>query len=70
MIGANLPDEAKKALVGFFRANSEVFAWSHEDMLRIDPKVISHKVNVRPDAKSVIQRKRSFAFKRSKAIEE
>ena len=33
-------------LTGFLRMNQDVFAWSHEDMLGIDPSVIVHRLNV------------------------
>lgn len=61
-VGTNFPEESKRTLVEFLRANSEVFAWSHEDMPGIYSKVITHRLNIRPDIKPVIQRKRSFAL--------
>ena len=36
------------ALTTFLRANQDVFAWSHEDILGIDPSVMVHKLNVSP----------------------
>ena len=36
----------RQDLAGFLRMNQDVFAWSHEDMLGIDPSVIVHKLNV------------------------
>ncbi|KAA3474445.1 protein SRG1 [Gossypium australe] len=38
------------------------FAWSAVDMLRIDPQVIIHKLNVLPEVKPVKQKKRRFAL--------
>ena len=35
-----------QALTAFLKMNQDVFAWSHEDMLGIDPSVIVHKLNV------------------------
>ena len=32
----------------FLRDNQDVFAWTHEDMLEIDPSVIVHRLNVSP----------------------
>ena len=32
----------RQDLKGFLRMNQDVFAWSHEDMPRIDPSVIVH----------------------------
>lgn len=50
-MGLNLLDDTKKELINVLRANSRMFAWSHEDMPRIDSKVITHKLNIRPDVK-------------------
>ena len=47
-----------------------MFAWSHEDMLGIDPSVITHRLNVHPSSKFVRQKKRMFAPKRDNAIKE
>jgi hypothetical protein len=45
-VGSQLSQVIKKKLVAFFRRNNDVFAWSHEDMPKIDPTVIFHKQNV------------------------
>ena len=39
-------------------------------MGRVDPAVITHKLNVNPSFKSVKQKRRSFALKRQKTINE
>ena len=38
--GADLEEKTKKDLVRFLKKSIDVFAWSHEDMLGIDPSVI------------------------------
>ena len=38
----------RQALTIFLRENQDVFAWSHDDMPRIDPLVIVHRLNVSP----------------------
>ena len=48
----------------------EVFAWKQEDMGGVDPKVITHRLNVNPFFKPVKQKRRSFALERQKAINE
>ena len=48
----------------------EVFAWKQEDMGGINPAVITHRLNVNPSFKPVKQKRRSFAPKRQKAINE
>jgi hypothetical protein len=60
-IGSQLPQLQKEDLVALLRRNSDVFAWSHEDMPGIDPSVIVHKLNVDPNHRLVKQRRRTFA---------
>ena len=43
----------RQDLAGFLRMNQDVFAWSHEDMLGIDPSVIVHRLNVNPASSSI-----------------
>jgi hypothetical protein len=52
-IGSQLPQLVKEDLVAFLRRNSDVFAWSHEDMPGINPSVIVHKLNVDPNHRLV-----------------
>ena len=57
-------------LKAFLWDNQDVFTWSHEDMLRIDPSIIVHKLNVSPLFPPIRQKKRVFAEKRDRAITE
>ena len=59
-----------QTLTAFWRDNQDVFTWSHEDMLGIDPLVIVHKLNVSPSFSPIRQKKRVFAQERDKAIAE
>ena len=43
----------KSMLVQFLKDNLDIFAWNHEDMPRIPPKVIKHKLNVNLEKKPV-----------------
>ena len=52
------------------RNNQDVFAWSHEDMLGINPSIMVHKLNVSRSHLPVWQKKRVFAKERDKAIVE
>ena len=52
------------------KKNIDVFVWSHEDMLGIDPSVITHRLNVCSSSKSVQQKKRVFAPERDNAIKD
>ena len=69
-IGIGMKEKTKQDLVQFLRKSIDVFAWSHEDMLRIDPSVIAHRLNVYPSSKPVRQKKRVFASERNNAIKE
>ena len=69
-IGTSMEEKTKQDLVQFLRENNDVFAWSHEDMLGIDPSVITHRLNVYPSSKPVRQKKRVFAHERDNAIKE
>ena len=60
----------KKDLIRFLRENIDVFAWSNEDMLGIDPNVITHRLNVHPSSKRMRQKKRVFAPERDNATKE
>ena len=59
-IGTSMKEKAKKDLVQFLRKSIDIFAWSHDDMPRIDQSVITHKLNVYPSSKPVRQKKMVF----------
>ena len=52
-IGADLEGKIKKGLICFLRENIDVFVWSHENMLSIDPSIITYCLNVYPSSKPV-----------------
>ena len=52
-IGTTLSPEMRTRLIKFLKENLDVFAWSHEDMPGISPKIIQHKLNVNPERKPV-----------------
>ena len=58
----------RQDLAAFLRMNQDVFAWSHEDMLGIDPSVIVHRLNVNLASSPIRQKKWVFAQERDKAI--
>ena len=66
----NLATTTKQALVEFLRRNQEVFAWSHKDMVGIDPAVISHVLNIDKSFPPVQQKRRLLDKDRSKALKE
>ena len=65
-----LPTSKKEKMISFLRANQDVFAWKHEDMLGIDRKIIQHHLNINPECKPIQQKRRIFALERNKAITE
>ena len=69
-IRSKLAEDIKDRLICFLREKAEVFPWKQEDMGGIDPAVITHGLNVNPSFKPVKQKRRSFAPKRQKAINE
>ena len=67
-IGTTLTPGMRAKLIQFLKENLDVFAWSHEDMSGIAPKIIQHKLNVNPDRKPIQQRRRVFAPERDQAV--
>ena len=57
-IGSQLLGCLWDQLVSFLKEHKEVFAWSHEDMLGIDPSVVVHRLNIDPVHKPIIQKRR------------
>ena len=55
-------------LILFLKNNLDLYAWSHKDMSRIDPKIMVHQLNVSPSFPPVQQRKRIFAQEMDKAM--
>ena len=60
----------RQDLAGFLRMNQDVFVWSHEDMLGINPLIIVHRLNVNLASSPIRQKKRVFAQERDKAVAE
>ncbi|PSS08292.1 Sensory neuron membrane protein, partial [Actinidia chinensis var. chinensis] len=61
MIGTELTKELQNALVEFLKKNYDVFAWSHGDVLGIDPQISIHKLFTDSDYPLVCQKRRKFA---------
>ena len=56
--------DMKKKLVQFIKENLDIFAWSHEDMLWINPSVMVHYFYVSPSFPS--NKKRSLPKRETK----
>ena len=46
----------RRALTAFLKDNHDMFAWSHKDMLGIDPSIIIHRLNVSPSFSPIRQK--------------
>ncbi|KAL0439573.1 UNVERIFIED_CONTAM: Transposon Ty3-G Gag-Pol polyprotein [Sesamum latifolium] len=69
-IGTTMNLAAEECLIEFLKENKKVFAWNMTDLQGISPDVITHRLNVNPDAKPVKQKKRMFGAESSQAIKE
>ena len=47
-IGTQASPSIQNELILFLKNNLHIFTWSHEDMLRIDLKIMVHQLNVSP----------------------
>ena len=54
----------------FLSLNQDVFAWTHADMVGIHPKVMSHRLNIDPQAKPMHQKRRALDAYRCKALQD
>ena len=52
-IGTTFSTSEKEKMISFLRANQDVFTWKHEDLPKIDRKIIQNCLNVNPECKPV-----------------
>ena len=62
-IGTSMEEKMKQELIGFLKQNKDVFAWSHEDMLGIDPHMITHRLNVSRPTSLFVRRRGCSTWK-------
>ena len=55
-IGAECSHAEIQEYTELFKEFHDVFAWSYEEMLGIDPRIVKHDIKTYPDAKPVRQR--------------
>ncbi|KAL0337470.1 UNVERIFIED_CONTAM: hypothetical protein Scaly_2022100 [Sesamum calycinum] len=67
-IGKVMEQKMEEKLMRFLKTNSDVFAWTVHDLVRIDPEVITHKLIVNPTFRPVRQKKRNFGPERNEII--
>ncbi|XP_058106441.1 uncharacterized protein LOC131249680 [Magnolia sinica] len=69
-IGSSLQSPLKDKLVSLLRRYADVFAWSHEDMPRIDPSVMTHRLNINLTYRPIQQKRQPLGLERYAIIEE
>ncbi|KAM1606294.1 hypothetical protein PS2_026917 [Malus domestica] len=67
-IGTTLSPPIRSALISFLQENTEVFAWSYEDMPGISPDIIYHRLSIDPKTKPMRQKRRSYDAERYEAM--
>ncbi|KAM2311486.1 hypothetical protein ACFXTH_022017 [Malus domestica] len=67
-IGTTLSPPIRLALISFLQENTEVFAWSYENMPSICPDIICHCLSIDPKTKLVRQKRRSYDAERYEAM--
>ncbi|KAL0455236.1 UNVERIFIED_CONTAM: hypothetical protein Slati_0862800 [Sesamum latifolium] len=68
-IGSHLGGKTKEEIILCLRRNADIFAWAPQDLEGIDPKVITHHLNIDPGIKPVKQKKRHFGPEKDKVIQ-
>ena len=68
-VNSLLSNEEREQLQLVLLNNIDVFAWSHLDMVGINLKVASHKLNIIPTAKPIRQKVRRFHLARHQIIQ-
>lgn len=68
-MGQQLSKKNQKALTKVLKENEDLFAWRPEDMREIDPEIAVHRLNIKPDAKPIIQKRRHFGEQQNEIIE-
>src|SRR6187397_1022810 len=52
--------EVEMKLIACLRDNSDVFAWSTDDLKGIDPRITVHRLNMDPSIKYIRQKRKDF----------
>ncbi|KAL0394640.1 UNVERIFIED_CONTAM: hypothetical protein Slati_4430200 [Sesamum latifolium] len=69
-IGSHMNEKTKEKIILCLQRNADIFAWALQDLEGIDPKVITHHLNIDPSIKPVKQKKRHFGPEKDKIIQE
>jgi hypothetical protein len=52
-VGENCSPEEIQIYTDLFKEFHDIFSWSYEENLVIDPKIVEHEITTYPDAKPV-----------------
>lgn len=69
-VGKDLEHGMKEELKNFLRRNVDVFAWKHEDMIRIDLNISCHHLQIDMNCTPHRQKRRSLNNERYEALKE
>ena len=69
-IGSNLSKKVQSELKNFLKNNLDVFTWSHDDMVGIDPEVMCHRLNLDSEYPPKRQKRRPLNPERYEALKE
>ncbi|KAM2543211.1 hypothetical protein TB2_022558 [Malus domestica] len=67
-IGTTLSPPIPLALISFLQENTEVFAWSYEDMPGISSDIIYHRLSINLKTKPVRQKRKSYDAEQYEAM--
>ncbi|XP_071928199.1 uncharacterized protein [Coffea arabica] len=67
-VGAGLPPPLKEEMISLIKDHRDVFAWSADEVVGVPPELMTHQLNVDPQARPVRQKRRHFGPERSQAI--
>ena len=62
-IGVNFPKDLKHELIALLKEFREIFAWSYQDMPRLDTEIVLHRILVKPECYPMWQ-----ALRRMKSV--
>ncbi|CAA0841443.1 Unknown protein, partial [Striga hermonthica] len=68
-IGRNMGEPIRSRLITFLIKNADVFAWTHEDMVGIDPSLACHSLRVDRTVNPIVQKRRKLGPERQGALE-
>ncbi|XP_074377973.1 uncharacterized protein LOC141719490 [Apium graveolens] len=69
-VGSQLSDKMMESLTCFLITNLDVFAWSHLDMVGIDPGIMCHRLNILLNCTGIRQKRHPVSGERAISLKE